>query len=60
MSIHICSHEPIQLVNTYQNDKMLHAMTQKSRKEIESCNDPFGNVRFPFPTLVFRKHAVKC
>jgi hypothetical protein len=49
-----CSFEPLmfwmmfsfQLVNTYQNDKILHAMTQKSRKEIDSCSDPFGNVRF--------------
>ena len=30
---------------------MLHAMTQKSRKEIDSCSDPFGNVRHSCPIV---------
>jgi hypothetical protein len=34
-------------------------MTQKSRKEIDSCNDPFGNVRFSFLAFVSRKRAAK-
>jgi hypothetical protein len=53
------SQSPFQLVNTYQNDKLLHAMTQKSRKEIDSCSDPFGNVRLPISLiLVLLKYRI--
>ena len=51
LTVFICSRWPFQLVNTYNNDKFLHAMTQKTRKEIDSCSDPFGNVRHSCPII---------